>query len=187
MFFQRSTSTEAIDLLERDHDDLKKMFKTYEEAEESAPATRRTIFQQIRDELIMHTIIEEEIFYPAVKALANEDAHKMQAEGEQEHALLKQLLAELDRLDPKNDEFQAKMKVLKDLTTHHNDEEEKDLFKKCKSEMSSEQREDIGAEMDERKQDLQEQLAAGKKLQPAPDMTFHVPVPARKKARASSR
>lgn len=88
---------------------------------------------QIDRELSVHTRIEEEIFYPAVKASRGKGAGKLVLEVQEEHTVVKRLLKELQGLDPENGTFDAKMQVLMEEVDHHADEEEDDMFPEAKS------------------------------------------------------
>ena len=73
--------------------------------------------------------IEEKMFYPAVKELKTKKAEEMVLEAYEEHAVVKLVLAELPKVDPEDERFEAKMTVLQELIEHHVEEEEEEMFK----------------------------------------------------------
>ena len=103
------------------------------------------------DELMSHVLIEEEIFYPAVKAERTED---ILLESLEEHLSLKRVLNDLIELPLDDAHFEPKLHVLEEQTRHHHKEEEEHLFPKVKKLLSSERLERLGAEMADRQQDL---------------------------------
>jgi hemerythrin superfamily protein len=117
----------ATDLLKKQHRDVKAMFKKMDKTESARG--RRELMDQIAGALEMHTTIEEEIFYPAVKGLETKKADEMVAEAYEEHHVVKLLLKELPTVDPEDERFEAKMTVLSELVEHHADEEEEEMFK----------------------------------------------------------
>ena len=116
----------ATDLLKRQHREVKTMFKKMEKTENARG--RRDLMEQIAQALEMHTRIEEEIFYPAVRGLETKKAEEMVAEALEEHHVVKLVLKELPQVDPEDERFEAKMKVLSELVEHHADEEEEEMF-----------------------------------------------------------
>ncbi len=145
---------DATRLLESDHAKVKALFHQNRDLPEDAGADRATIYAQIRDELTVHAAIEEELFYPAMAALDGDDPTRMVAEANEEHALVKQLIEELDDLRQDDLAFRAKLKVLEDLVLHHAAEEEKEMFRSCRDRMPEDRRRDLGAELATRKQEL---------------------------------
>ena len=116
----------ATALLKKQHKDVKGLFEEVLEAED--PESRRQLCEQIAHELMVHTKIEEEMFYPAVRELGDK-AEEMILEAFEEHHVVDLVLAELPDLDPEDERFEAKMTVLHELVEHHAKEEEKEMFK----------------------------------------------------------
>jgi hypothetical protein len=116
----------ATALLKKQHKDVKGLFEEVLEAED--PESRRQLCEQIAQELMVHTKIEEEMFYPAVRELGGK-AEEMILEAFEEHHVVDLVLAELPRVDPEDERFHAKMTVLQELVEHHVKEEEKEMFK----------------------------------------------------------
>ncbi|HKB71416.1 MAG TPA: hemerythrin domain-containing protein [Thermoanaerobaculia bacterium] len=147
---------DATKLLKDDHDEVRALFKEYEKSGDRALAKREELFEQIRDALTVHAEIEEEIFYPAVKAARSEDARDEVREAVEEHRIVKTLLAELDAMKPGDEQFDAKMTVLQESVEHHADEEEKEMFKQARKNLSKDRLEALGEEMEARKGELVE-------------------------------
>lgn len=147
-------SMDAIALLTKDHSDVKKLFSTFQElAEKQATADERlAVAQEICEALTLHTIVEEEIFYPALREAA-EDFENELNEAEVEHSTVKELVEQIKAMDPDEDLYNAKVKVLGEYVDHHASEEEEEMFPKAQS--AGIDLEGLGQEMKERKEELQ--------------------------------
>lgn len=123
--------TDAIALLTADHKRVKKMFKTFDKMkEDGSAADKQALAQQICDELMLHAELEEQIFYPATRgSLDNED---MLDEAEVEHTSAKDLIAQIQAGDPSDPKWSAKITVLGEYVSHHVQEEENEMFPKCR-------------------------------------------------------
>ena len=126
---------DACDLLDADHKAVKKMFKDYDELAGSkargAADKRLQLARTICTELTVHAQIEEEIFYPALRAVVKET--DMLAEAEVEHAGAKDLIAQLNGMDEADEMFDAKVKVLGEYIDHHVKEERNEIFPKARA------------------------------------------------------
>lgn len=118
---------DAVALLKQDHDEVKAMFKQYEELGDRAFAAKQKLAEKICLELTKHATAEEEIFYPAVRSDAD-DADDLVDEATVEHASAKDLIAQIHAMDPHDDLYDAKVKVLGEYIEHHVKEEEKEMF-----------------------------------------------------------
>ena len=123
---------DAVALLKQDHDEVKAMFEQYEALGDRAFASKQKLAEKICLELTKHAMAEEEIFYPAVRAGA-EDAEDMVDEATVEHASAKDLIAQIHAMDPHDDLYDAKVKVLGEYIEHHVKEEEQEMFKAAKA------------------------------------------------------
>jgi hypothetical protein len=123
---------DAVDLLTDDHLQVSALFKRYEKlAKKKAPAgERRTLAESICAMLKAHTTIEEEIFYPAARR-AGIDADMLD-EAKVEHASSKDLIAQIESSDAKDDLYDAKVTVLGEYIQHHVVEEQNEMFPKCR-------------------------------------------------------
>jgi len=142
---------DAIALLTADHKEVSDMFEQFENLSDRAKATKAKLTKKICDALIAHTTIEEEIFYPAVRE-ALKEGDDMVDEAVVEHASAKDLIQQLQEMDPDDDLYDAKVKVLSEQIDHHVEEEEEEMFKqarKTKLDMIA-----LGQEMAQRKQEI---------------------------------
>jgi hypothetical protein len=131
----------------KQHREVEGFFKQIEKTEDSDE--RKKLMAEIKHALELHTRLEEEIFYPAVRGLETKKAEDMVLEAYEEHHVVKLVLAELPQLDPDDEHFEAKMTVLKELVEHHVEEEEQDkdgLFKMAKK-LGKERLEELGDRM----------------------------------------
>ena len=141
----------ATDLLKKQHREVKGLFKKVEKTENASE--RRSLMETISEELQMHTTIEEEIFYPAVREVESKKAKEMVNEALEEHHVVKLVLAELPKVDPQDERFEAKMTVLSELIEHHVEEEETEMFKLAEK-LGKAELNDLGAQMAGRVEEL---------------------------------
>lgn len=134
---------DAIDLLVAQHREVDALFAAYQEAGESAFRTKEKIYETIAAKLRLHAELEETHFYPAAARVIADQVR----EGEEEHAVFKDLLDKIDELAAEDETFDAKVTVLRELVHHHVGEEERDLFPVCKSKLSSERLKELGSIM----------------------------------------
>ena len=112
---------DAIALLKEDHRTVEKLFKDFESAK--GDGRKEKLARQICLELTVHSMIEEEIFYPACEGTVEEDLLK---ESYVEHDAAKLMIAEIEKGSGESDEFfDSKVKVLQEEIEHHVEEEEK--------------------------------------------------------------
>ena len=150
---------DAIDLLVADHLAAAKCFKRYETMmKKRAPdAERAALANKVCDMLEVHTQIEEEIFYPAARAVGI-DVDVMD-EAYVEHAGAKELIAQIQSSNPMGEYYDAKVKVLGDIVNHHVVEEHTDMFPKCRR--STMNLVDLRAQMESRKGELEGKTPKG--------------------------
>lgn len=118
---------DALKLLKQDHADVKAMFKEYEALSQRAFAAKRKLVERICLELARHAAIEEEIFYPALRAAANHSEDLLD-EASVEHASVTALVSQLGQMDSHDELYDAKVKVLGEYVAHHVKEEEGEMF-----------------------------------------------------------
>jgi hemerythrin-like domain-containing protein len=135
----------ATQLLKRQHDEVKQLFKKLEKA--SAAKDKRGIFEEIAANLVGHDAIEREIFYPACEATLG--MTDQLAEALVEHGVVEFCLYQADEAKP-GDEFDAKATVLKEMLEHHIEEEEGEFFPKVEKAMGASRLEALGAQMEAR-------------------------------------
>ena len=153
---RQDTSDDAIAALKADHKKVKELFKQFgklRDAEDSG-AERTALVEQICNELTIHTAIEEEIFYPAVREQI--DDQSLMDEALVEHAGAKELISQLQQMRPDDDLFNAKVTVLGEQINHHVEEEEGEMFPKARK--AKVDTEALGAQMEQRKLALKAEL-----------------------------
>lgn len=144
---------DAVALLKADHREVEKLFAQFEKAR--SDKVKKSVAEKICMELRVHTQIEEEIFYPVSREYLKDDA--IVDEAVVEHASAKDLITEIEQMEPGEDLYDAKVKVLSELIEHHVEEEEKEYFpeaKKTEMDMKA-----VGAQMAARKEELMSQMA----------------------------
>jgi hemerythrin superfamily protein len=121
---------DAIELLKQDHAAVKKAFKQFESAKYKDPNAMREFVATICNDLKMHTMLEEEIFYPAVRARLKDD--DLMNEALVEHNSAKTLIAEIEKLSGDDPMLKPSVTVLGEYVRHHVGEEEREIMPKAK-------------------------------------------------------
>ena len=153
----KSSKTEdAIALLTDDHKKVKQLFKQFDKIkdEDGAEDERAELANQICMELTVHTQIEEEVFYPACREAIKET--DLLDEAKVEHASARDLISQIESMEPDDELFSAKVTVLGEYVNHHIEEEEGELFPQCKK--AKMDLETLGQEMLELKEELQSEV-----------------------------
>lgn len=145
---------EAIRLLEADHKVVKDLFEKYDAAGDDAFRTKQALFATIKSELLVHMDIEETIFYPTIKATPSEELKDNVREADEEHHVAKLLMTEISAMKPEDEQYDAKVMVLKENIEHHVKEEEGEMFPLVKKRLDKARLEQLGDEMEERKEIL---------------------------------
>ena len=121
---QRTVLTMLLD----DHREVRKLFKDF--AQEKHEVNRESIAREACEKLTVHTQLEEEIFYPAVRESNDNAFRDLVDEAIVEHASVKDLIRQLTSMHAGDDLFDAKFTVLAEYVAHHVEEEETELFPK---------------------------------------------------------
>jgi len=146
----RSKNAAAIEMLKEDHAKVKKAFKEFEDMDRSDAETCRQIVQSVCEDLKVHTTLEEELFYPAVReAIEDED---IMNEAAVEHETAKMLIEQLENMEPDDPNYYATFTVLGEYVMHHVKEEEGEMFPQAKK--ADLDLEELGARMQERRNEL---------------------------------
>jgi hemerythrin superfamily protein len=134
----------ALDLIKADHDRLR---KTFAEALKATDApTRAGLIDKIRAALVAHERMEEDIFYPALRA-ATTKAKDIVLEGYEEHHVIDMILDEMFDVPEDAETWHAKLKVLHENVEHHMHEEEGEMFARARKALGAERLEELGREM----------------------------------------
>lgn len=164
---EENKAKDGLQLLAQDHRKVEELFAQYEKV--SGASAKQKIVQQICTELKIHSMIEEEIYYPLIRGKVEEEALD---EAFVEHDSAKLLINELEAAEPDEEYYDAKVKVLQELIEHHVKEEEKqrdNLFQQTRA--AEVDLEALGEQLAARKAELTAQ-AESEGLPPAQPATL---------------
>lgn len=152
----------AIELLINDHKLVKKLLEELSATTERAVKKRADLLQRIEQEVRIHTQLEEDILYPAIKQAGGKEEAKMYYEAKEEHRTVDSLvMPDLLETDTGTVEFAGRVKVMKELLEHHIEEEESELFPTARKLLGKDALEEMGQAMEAQKKLLKgEQRAA---------------------------
>jgi hemerythrin-like domain-containing protein len=154
----KSGAADALELLKADHDKVKNLFREFAslKGEDDEDERKSELVDEICYELTVHSMIEEEIFYPVVRAAIDDD--DLMDEADVEHAGARELISQLEVMYPGDDHFDATVTVLGEEIAHHIDKEESDIFDAAR--MAGIDLDDLGERLAARKEELDEDLAS---------------------------
>lgn len=145
---------DATELLKKDHDAVKQLFAEFESAE--SEQDRLDVYDDIREQLLIHSRIEEEIFYPAVRETSSGKSATQVDEALSEHQQVKVMLDKLDDMAAEVDaDFAETIKTLAESVEHHVEEEENDIFVSARK-LGNERLSELGNRLQQRKDQLME-------------------------------
>ena len=155
-------NADATELLKQDHDAVKGLFKEFQEASENSDSDEKVdIVEEITTALEIHAALEEEIFYPAVKKARSENTKDEVREAYEEHQQIKILLAALGEIDPDDESYNAKVKVLQDDVEHHVAEEEGEMFPDARKFLGKQKLQALGEKLMSKRAELQPESDEG--------------------------
>lgn len=144
---------DAFGLLEGDHKKVKKLLKELEETTERGVKTRRELFAKIKQELMVHETLEEELLYPTLKEY--ERTKEVSLEGYEEHHVVNEIMAEIEDVPVDDERWAAKFAVMKENLEHHIEEEEEEMFVAARKVLDPGRVERLGDQMEQRKKELE--------------------------------
>ena len=145
---------DATELLKKDHEAVRQLFAEFESAE--SDESKLDTYEDLRQQLIIHARIEEEIFYPAVREADHDKAEKQVKEALTEHQQVKEMLVKLDGMASEVDaDFAESIKKLAESVEHHVQEEENDIFVTARK-IGNKQLGELGDRLQQRKDQLME-------------------------------
>ena len=170
-----SDEQDAVAMLTADHDKVKDLFAEFEEIKDTrANRQKEKIVTEACRELTVHTKLEEEIFYPALRKAIDED--DLMNEAKVEHDSAKQLIRQLESMQATDGMFVAKFTVLAEYVKHHIEEEQNEMFPLArKSELDLEA---LGRKMMKRKEQLMGAVRPAGRSAPAKRKTSGARAPA---------
>lgn len=168
------SSQDILKMLSEDHKKVKKMFDKFEkmkEEEDQDLEAKEMLVEMCCAELTVHAQLEEELFYPALRDAI--DDTDLIDEAEVEHASAKQLIGELNSMQPEDELYDAKFTVLGEYVKHHIEEEEKEIFPKAKK--ADLDLEAMAEEARERKQEMRDELGLASDEEEGDEMEQETP------------
>lgn len=149
---QAERQQDAISLLTEDHQKVKKMFQQFDKLKDDEEDEKEALARKICAALTAHAAVEEEIFYPAVRAAIDDE--DLMDEAEVEHESAKELIAQIEAASAGDDHYDAKVKVLGEQIDHHVKEEREEMFPKARKAKIDLQA--LGERIEKRKQELEQ-------------------------------
>jgi hemerythrin-like domain-containing protein len=148
----------ALDLLRADHDKVRNLFREFESLRgiDDEDERKSELVDEICYELTLHTMVEEEIFYPVLRSAIDDD--DMMDEADVEHAGARELISQLEVMYPGDDHFDATVTVLGEEVAHHIDKEEGEMFdaaRRARIDMAA-----LGEQLAARREELEEDLSS---------------------------
>ena len=138
---------DVLQILKDEHDQAKALFTQLEQAQGQRASQ---LWTELSDHLTLHEELEEKLFYPQLKQ--EPAARDLVLEGYQEHHVMDVLIEEMSELQPGDETWQPKLKVLQENAEHHIEEEESELFPKVRTIWDAERRQQLGRQWQEEKQ-----------------------------------
>jgi hemerythrin superfamily protein len=156
MVSKKSAQPLAIEMLMNDHRKVEDLFAEYEAEKEGDEDVKRGLAQQVCTELTIHAQVEEELFYPWLRANLEDEEMELVEEAEVEHASAKDLIAQIEGAAEVDATYDAKVKVLSEYIKHHVKEEEEEIFPEVAD--MKEELDALGQEMTARKAELMAEM-----------------------------
>ena len=147
---------DVFEMLKTDHRHVQDLFTKFEDADKRA---RASIADDTLTALEIHATLEEELVYPAIAEVIDDE--ELVKEAREEHHVAKFLIKELRKMDAEDDGFSTKFKVLGELVGHHIEEEEGELFPQAQE--GGFEPQSISEEVSKRKARLMQKYEGGKK------------------------
>jgi hemerythrin superfamily protein len=177
---QQTQDVNAVEMLKTDHQQVAQLFEQYERA---GAAEREAIATQIFNALDIHTILEEEIFYPAVREQIDfnevideeeltvgetsteetvvvedaDDSDDIIGVSYEENQMIKDLIKQLKSMEPQSDQYKERFAELKESVLDHVSEEEELIFPAARLKLDVNA---LGSEMQQRRIALASSMAA---------------------------
>jgi hemerythrin superfamily protein len=147
-------------ILKKDHRVVSGLIMALENTPTVSTTMRKSLFEQIHHQILVHSQAEEEVIYPVLRNLMAGDEEGKISEAYREHQIVKDLLYDMATMDAASDAFDSKLNQLKNNILHHVEEEESEMLPMMHGRMSSEQLHELGKRLHERKKSLKTRVAA---------------------------
>lgn len=146
-------------LLRNEHENLKSLLDKYKKPSVRNVNEKKDLFNDIRREIMVHSQMEIEIFYPALSGTSSTTANELVAAAREEHEAIEKSLEELSNINPSDRAFETKMTTIMDAVLRHIVKEEEEIFDEARKILPEQRLEELGLEMEDRRKILT-QLAA---------------------------
>lgn len=130
-----------LETLEKDHEEVKGILEKLESKSKTAVKGKEDLFMKLKQELIPHMKGEEKHLYPALNS--DKKAHKLALEALEEHHVAETVLKELDKLSKDAENWDAKLKVFKEIVQHHIEKEEEEVFEAAQDTLDEQELDEI--------------------------------------------
>ena len=141
-------------LLKNDHETVRALFEKVKGSDNRNQNGRKELFNEIRREILLHSQMEMEIFYPALAGTASARATELVSEAEREHRSVEKLIQELNLMNSSDKAFETKLNQLRDEVTRHIEMEEEEIFDEARKNLPEFRLEELGLEMEDRRKIL---------------------------------
>jgi hemerythrin superfamily protein len=138
-----SAGADIFSLLKKDHDEVKQLFQQLEQLEDGDVEECARLVSEIRNNLLAHAKAEAQVVYTRLLQSDDEELQSEIRKAHEEHDLVEQLLGDIGSMDAEDEQYEAKVEVLKELVEHHIEEEEGTVFDLAKNEVEGEEAEEI--------------------------------------------
>ena len=145
----------ALFLLKNDHDSVKQLFAQIDTTDE---LKKKEVLEKLRSALEIHAVIEEEIFYPAVRQGRSGQVQDEVVDAYQQHHKIKELLGQFTNAASDKDSYADKVNALQKLVEHHIQEEEAGMFTDAEKYLGPDRLHSLGTALERRKRELVAEL-----------------------------
>lgn len=157
---QASPGRGVFERLKADHRRIRELSKELLRMDDTTSEEALTLYRQLRETVLTHAKAEEETFYEPLRARSaekdDEKIHRDVMEGFEEHRVAEFLIHEIDDTAPESEAWLARVKVLTEVLRHHIDEEESEMFRGARKEMTASELRDLGVDFERYKSGLSE-------------------------------
>ena len=155
---QPGSARDALELLKADHQKVRDLFREFDSLRgiEDEDQRKSELVDEICYELTLHTMLEEEIFYPVLRSAIDDD--ELMDEADVEHGGARELISQLEVMYPGDDHFDATVTVLGEEVVHHIDKEEGEMFDAARGAGLDLAR--LGEQLAARREELEEDLSS---------------------------
>ncbi|HLH30068.1 MAG TPA: hemerythrin domain-containing protein [Terriglobia bacterium] len=141
-------------LLKNDHETVKSLFDRFDKGSARNQNGKKELFNEIQRELLIHSQMELEIFYPALAATSSARATELVATAQREHEAVEKLLHELNAMSPTDKSFESRVHELREDVNRHIQMEEEEIFDEARKNLPEFRLEELGLEMEDRRKIL---------------------------------